>query len=107
MSFQFISSAIEPVPGTIDPARMSAGEPGLPREFRWGERMIRIAEVLRTWRETGDCRHGSGERYVRRHWFEAATDAGEIAKICFERQSRSRQVKKRWRLYTLGSRDPD
>jgi hypothetical protein len=101
MSERFIGTSIEPVEGTIDPARMSAGEPGLPREFRWQQQVITIAGVLRTWREIGDCHHGSGERYLRKHWFEVVSGTGERMKIYFERQARAQQKKSRWRLYTI------
>ena len=102
MAEQFVSAAIEPVVETLDAARMSTGEPGLPRQFRWGSQIIGIARVLKTWRETGPCHHGSGERYVRKHWFEVLTDSGEIMKIYFERQPRSRNNKSRWWLFTIG-----
>ena len=102
MAEQFISAAIQPVAGAFDAARMSTGEPGLPRQFRWGSQIIGIARVLKTWRETGPCHHGSGERYVRKHWFEVLTDSGEIMKIYFERQPRSRNNKSRWWLFTIG-----
>ena len=72
MAEQFIGEAIQPVAETIDAARMSRGEPGLPRQFQWRSQTIRIARVLKTWRETGPCHHGSGEAYVRKHWFEGA-----------------------------------
>ena len=61
MTEQFVSAAIQPIGETLDPLRMSKGEPGLPRQFRWRGRTIRIAQVLATWRETGPCHHGSGE----------------------------------------------
>jgi hypothetical protein len=61
MPEQFISAAIQPVVETLDAVRMSTGAPGLPREFRWGRRTIEIIRVLRTWRETGPCHHGSPE----------------------------------------------
>lgn len=101
MNEHFIGASIQPVDGTIDPARMSAGEPGLPREFRWKKQVIKIERVLRTWREMGDCHHGSGERYLRKHWFEVVTEAGERMKIYFERQAKAGQKKSRWHLYTL------
>ena len=102
MAQEFISAAIAPVGATIDAIRMSTGEPGLPRQFRWRSQTIQIARVLKTWRETGPCHHGSGERYVRKHWFEVLTDSGEIMKIYFERQARSRTKKSRWWLFTIG-----
>ena len=101
MPEQFVSEAIEPVVETLSAARMSTGEPGLPRQFRWGSQTIQIARVLKTWRETGPCHHGSGERYVRKHWFEVLTDAGDTMKIYFERQARSRNNRSRWWLFTI------
>jgi phosphoribosylglycinamide formyltransferase-1 len=80
---------------------MASGEPGLPREFAWRGRAIVVASVIRTWRASGPCRHGSGERYVRKHWYEIATPAGEIMKIYFERQPRRGQIASRWRLYSV------
>jgi phosphoribosylglycinamide formyltransferase-1 len=101
MAEQFISDAIQPVEAAFDAARMSAGEPGLPRQFRWRSQTIQIARVLKTWRETGPCHHGSGERYVRKHWFEVLTESGEIMKIYFQRQARSRNNRSRWWLFTI------
>jgi len=103
MSEQFIGAAIQPVAGTFDAARMSAGEPGLPRQFRWKRQTIQIARVLRTWRETGPCRHGSGESYVRKHWFEVLSDSGDTMQIYFERQSRSQRNRNRWWLFTINT----
>jgi hypothetical protein len=101
MTEQFIGAAIQPVAGTIDASHMDAGEPGLPRQFRWKSQTIQIVRVLKSWRETGPCRHKSGESYVRKHWFEVLTDAGDTMKIYFERQSRSRGNKSRWWLFTI------
>ena len=106
MHSQFISAALQPVVGTIDPTRMSQGEPGLPQQFRWGSQTIRIVRVLKTWRESGPCHHGSGDRYLRKHWIEVVTDSGDTMKIYFERQARSRQIKSRWRLFTIDGRQP-
>jgi len=106
MPDEFVSAAIQPVAGTIDAALMSTGQPGLPRQFRWGSQTIQIARVLKTWRETGPCHHGSGERYVRKHWFEVLTDSGDTMQIYFEQQPRSRGNKRRWWLFTIDkSRD--
>ena len=97
---EFISEPIQPVPETIDTTRMATGEPGLPRQFRWRSQIVCITQVLNTWRETGPCHHGSGEQYVRKHWFEASTDSGMRMKIYFERQSRSANKKVRWWLFS-------
>lgn len=105
MTERFISEAIQPVTSTFDSARMAAGEPGLPREFVWRGRNIAVSKILRTWRETGRCTHGSPERYVRKHWYEITTGAGETMKIYFERQPRGPKRGERWRLFSM--RDPD
>ena len=102
MAERFIGAAIQPVAETFDASRMGTGEPGLPREFRWGPRTVRIVQVLKNWRETGPCRHGSGERYVRKHWYEVHADSGETMRIYFERQPRSRKNKSRWWLFSVG-----
>ncbi len=101
---EFVSETIQPVAETIDVARMSTGGPGLPRQFRWRSQTIEIAQVLRTWRETGPCHHGSGETYVRKHWFEVLTDSGDTMKIYFERQARSGRGTSRWWLFTIRKR---
>ena len=75
MTERFVSEAIVPVTATYDTARMAAGEPGLPRAFTWRGRTVEVAAVLRSWRETGKCRHGSPELYVRKHWYEVVTGA--------------------------------
>ena len=101
MAEQFISAAIQPVAGTFDAVGMSTGATGLPRQFRWGAQTIQIARVLRTWREAGPCHHGSGESYVRKHWFEVLTESGDTMQIYFERQPRSRSNRTRWWLFTI------
>jgi phosphoribosylglycinamide formyltransferase-1 len=101
MTERFVSEAIRPVTVTCDTVRMAAGEPGLPGEFLWKDDIIRIAAVLRTWRETGSCRHGSSERYVRKHWYEIATTSGAVMKIYFERQARSKSKDFRWWLFSI------
>lgn len=101
MHERFVSEAIEPVAATFDAARMAVGEPGLPRQFIWRGRTIEIVQLLRTWKDTGPCRHGSPERYVRKHWFEVLTDDGSTMKIYFERQPRRGPKAKRWWLFTV------
>jgi hypothetical protein len=102
MTEEFIGEPIQPVVETLDTSRMAAGGPGLARQFRWRAETVTIAHVLKTWRETGDCRHGSGEQYVRKHWFEVATDSGVTMTIYFERQARStRKKRERWWLFSL------
>jgi len=85
---------------SISTAGMMAGVPGLPRRFTWRDRSYAILEVLQVWKETGDCRHGSGERYLRKHWFRVRTDEGLEMKLYFERQ-RGSSGGSRWRLYSV------
>lgn len=99
---RFVSERLKPVPGTADTTAMGRGEPGLPREFVWREARLRIARVLATWRETGPCTHGSGELYVRKHWFDVEMADGQIGRIYFERQPRGRNRRARWWLFSIG-----
>ncbi len=99
-SEKFISEAIQPVPGSFDVAGMTAGEPGLPQEFAWRGRRFKVEKVVRQWRETGDCTHGSLEKYVRKHWFEVVADSGQKMKLYFERKARKGSVHARWWLFS-------
>jgi len=108
MAEQFISEPIEPVPGAISVSGAARGEPGLPTRFVWRDREYGVAEVLERWKDTGPCHHGSGERYVRKHWFRVRTVKGPEMTLYFERQARSgREKKRRWWLYTITSTDSD
>jgi Domain of unknown function (DUF6504) len=101
MPERFVSEVIRPAGAARDTSRMAVGEPGLPREFEWRDRTIKIAAVLRTWRETGKCRHGSPELYVRKHWFEVATIGNGTMKIYFDRQPRGGRKSDRWWLFSI------
>ena len=107
MNLEFVSEPIKPVVSTADPRAMAAGGPGLPREFVWRGEPLGIVAVLRTWRETGPCTHGSSESYVRKHWFEVQTTGNRRARIYFERQARGRDRTKRWWLYSIEHRDDE
>jgi hypothetical protein len=102
MSEEFISEPIEPVVGTFDTAAMTRGEPGFPERFKWRDEEYAVAEVLEAWKETGSCRSGGPEKYLRKHWYKIRTDSGLEMTLYFERQARSkRQDKIRWWLYTI------
>ncbi len=102
MSEEFVSEPLVPVAGTFDAVGMTRGEPGLPSGFVWREQEYAVAKVLDVWKETGPCRSGGGEQYLRKHWFRIRTDGGLEMTIYFERQARTkRQDKKRWWLYTV------
>jgi len=99
---QFVGEAIQPVGGSSDTAAMTTGGPGLPRRFRWRGTDYEVAEVLDTRRELSSCKHGSSEQYVRKHWFRVRTAGGELMRLYFERQARSkRDIKRRWWLYSM------
>jgi hypothetical protein len=97
----FVSETIKPVTATTDTSAMVAGSPALPREFVWRKEPLCIVRVIRTWRETGPCKHGSSESYARKHWFEVETSTGRQAKIYFERQPRGGSKLKRWWLFSI------
>ena len=97
----FVSEPLEPV-GDFDTAAMARGEPGLPSGFRWGKRTLEIAEVLERWKEHGDCKHGSGERYLRKHGYRLRTADGLILKIYFQRSfGRAQKASSRWWLQSV------
>jgi len=98
---RLVSEPIEPLAGSFDTARMAAGGPGLPRAFVWRGETLEIAAVVRTWRETGPCRHGSPEVYVRKHWFEVTTRAGAVLRLYFDRQPRGGREAARWWLFSI------
>ncbi len=100
MSERFVDEAIVPVIATADTSRMAAGEPGLPQQFLWRGRTVEVVAVLRSWRETGKCHHGSPELYVRKHWFEVETADG-VMRIYFERQPRRGKKEPRWWLFSI------
>lgn len=112
-----VSEPVVPAPGTFDPAAMAAGSPGLPTRFRWRDDEYAVAELLSTGRDTGPCRHGSGERYVRRHYFRIRADriapaappdgpdapaASIVMTLYFERTgARAKPGSPRWFVYTV------
>jgi len=107
MDGRFVSEAVRPVAGSCDTARMAAGEPGLPRAFVWHGRTLVITRVCRAWRETGPCRSGSPEAYVRKHWYEVEADSGERLKLYCERQPRGGRRAPRWWLFSVAERSGD
>ncbi len=106
MTEQFVSEAIKPVAGTFDTASMAIGEPGLPGRFLWRDTEYTVAKVLEKWKESGPCKSGSSEMYLRKHWFKIKCTDGTEMTIYFERQPRSkRQNKTRWWLYSINQND--
>ena len=104
MREELISERLEPVMAAVDARRIVIGAPLLPTKFVWRGAEYTVAEVLEEWKETGPCHHGSGERYVRKHWFRLRMASGEEMKLYFERHARSaKQMKQRWWLYTVAT----
>ena len=101
MKAELVSESITPVSGTTDTGGMARGEPGLPRRFTWRDDDYDVAEVIEVWKESGPCRSGGAEKYLRKHWFKVKTTCGREMTLYFERQPRSKpQSKRRWWLYT-------
>ncbi len=107
MDEEFISEPIKPVAGTFDSAAMTRGEPGLPERFVWRNTEYVVTEALKVWKETGPCKSGGPEQYLRKHWYKIRTECGLEMTLYFERQARSKSRNKtRWWLYTItGRRD--
>jgi len=99
---QFICEPIDPVAGSAKIGSVSVGEPGLPGGFHWRGREYRVVGVLRKWKSSGPCRHGSGERYLRRHWYRVRTADGSEMTLYFDRQAKDRKhPRRRWFIYTV------
>ena len=96
----FISEHLQPVGGdyALPPA---IGEPALPLRFKWRRKTHEVVRVRRRWKALEpDRTHGSGELYLRRHWFELEMDDGAVWTVYFLRQPGSqRSAKARWWLY--------
>ncbi len=101
MAEQFISEPIQPVPDTFDTKFMTTGVPGQPREFFWRNEKFTVKEVLRTWRTTRPCHHGSTEQYTYRHWFEIETESSMVMKIYFDKGPHAKRKEMGWHLFTV------
>ena len=85
MPVTFISEPIVPLKASFDTGGMARGEPGLPHQFRWRKTEFTVARVLEQWKGHGDCAHGSGERYVRKHGYRIETTDGSVLRLFFKR----------------------
>ncbi len=98
----FVSESITPVYEERVGRAVVPGEPLLPSRFIWRKQKIEVTSVLATWKEDGPCKHGSGELYLRKHWYRIQTSDGREMEIYFERQARSaKQSRKRWWLFSV------
>jgi hypothetical protein len=91
---RFVSRPIAPEGEAI--ARAGANEPPLPAAFRWDDRVLDVAEVVRAWRSTKDDR---GDTYLKRHWFEFVTAQGARAVVYYDREAR--RGAPHWWLFTI------
>jgi len=99
---EFVSEQLRPVAGTADTGGMSRGEPGLPGRFRWRGEEYAVVGMLRKWKTSGPCHHGSPEIYLRRHWYEIRTEPPLIMKVYCRRQAPSAKLcKARWWVYSV------
>lgn len=98
---RFVSEPVTPVEGTFDTVSMAAGEPGLPARFFWRGLEYEVVRVPEKWKSAGDCRYGSGEQYVRKHWFRVEATDGTVMELYFERNPRPGRSKQRWWLATI------
>ena len=57
--------------------------------------------MLETSREYGDCKHGSGERYLRKHCFRLRTTDGHVLRIYFQRTFGRARPSARWWLHSI------
>lgn len=95
----FVSEAMTPEAGSFDATGIARGEPGLPARFTWRGELHAVVDVLSVWK-TSSPEGGSGEVYVRRHWWEVRTDRGVVLKVYCERQVKT-SAKRRWHVYTM------
>jgi phosphoribosylglycinamide formyltransferase-1 len=96
----FISEAIVP-DASFDPSAMARGEPGLPEKFLWRGRELVLAGVIETWKEHGDCKHGSTDRYLRKHCYRVRTADGLVLRIYFQRSFGRARPSSRWWLHSI------
>jgi phosphoribosylglycinamide formyltransferase-1 len=107
MPAEFVSEPITPLEASFDAAGMARGEPGLPQQFRWRKKVYLVVQVLEQGKEHGNCRHGSGERYVRRHTYRVRTADGTLFQLYFQRSfGRGRlQARRRWWVRSVETAD--
>lgn len=103
MPVSFVSEPIVPLDSSFDVSGMARGEPGLPHRFRWKKRGFAVARVLDQWKGHGDCAHGSGERYVRRHDYRVETTDGAVLHVYFIRSFGRGSFRRnnRWWLHSI------
>ncbi len=85
-----------------DGAPYVAGEPLVPQAVVWRGNTYPVLKLLASGRGLGPCTHGSGEQYVRKHWYRFETTEALVMRVYVERRPRSGgKVQRRWWLYTV------
>jgi hypothetical protein len=74
----------------------SGSEPPVPCAFMWGDRMLTIRTVVRTWRSGKTDR---GDTYLKRHWFELRTTCGNTIEVYYDREVKRGAAQ--WWLYVI------
>ena len=102
---EFISEAIEPLPGVFETRNMVRGEPGLPVGFVWRDREHRILQCMATGKKLSQS---VGDLYVRRHTFSLQMDDDSTWDVYFLRQAAKgtsrRGQARRWYLKSRRTR---
>jgi hypothetical protein len=97
----------EAITGAFDAVAMGRGEPGLPQAFTWRGQSYRIAQVLDK-RKESSREGGTGNLYLRRHYYRLRMSDGSTWTIYFTRQKpKSGSPKQRWFLYTVEQQKAD
>ncbi len=95
----FVSEPISPIAGTFGTAGMANGAPGIPEGFVRNGKTSRMTEVLGAWK-LARPEPGSGEMYVRRHYYRLRMDDGETWVVyCLRGSTRSGAARQRWFLH--------
>ena len=101
---KLVSESVRPVFDSDgqDEHPVAVGEPLVPRAVIWRGDMFPVLKLLSSGKGLGPCSHGSGERYVQKHWYRFETTDARIMRVYFERRPRSGgEAQRRWWLYTI------
>lgn len=95
----FVSEPISPDAGSGDVEAMGRGEPGAPSGFWWRDRHYVLARVHSSWKSYA---MDSGDKYVKRHWFEIETTTGEQMRIYCERHPKGKAARNNpWWVFSV------
>ncbi len=100
---KLVSESVQPVfnSGAAEHP-LAVGEPLVPQAVVWRGISYPVVALLSSGKGLGPCSHGSGERYVHKHWYRFETTDGRIMRVYFERRPRSGgETQRRWWLYTI------